>query len=260
MVRKKKDEPERTCATCGRGPDKDKCMDGEDCSRGGLWFPKEETKVDHKAHGERLSKGLDAIKERHDNLPGDCKISVNGGPAVPFPSAEATEQVTEMVEKHLEDQGVKPKVIDRRFIGKHILEEFEDGTVSFDGGPRVTKADMKEVVDLVQVIKGDKKPTQLDLEGKPLPEPEVEDDDETEVREFTIYRSNGLVFRIGTEALGKALEMKKKEGVNDRKDRIKLLVQNRSKVNSGKPLDPDRWDAGTKAIYERIMVGHGREP
>jgi len=116
-------------------------------------------------------------------------------------------------------------------------------------------------VDLVQVIKGDKKPTQLDLEGKPLPEPDVEDDDETEVREFTIYRSNGLVFRMGTEALGKALDLKKKESVNDRKDRMKLLVQNRSKVISGnKPLDPNRWDAGTRAIYERIMVGHGREP
>ena len=233
MRREKKDE-ERTCDNCAWGPVGEEC---EDCEHLDQWSPKEPA-----CDGDR------------------CTVSVNGGPAVPFPSKEATEQVTEMVEKHLEDQGVKPKVIDRRFIGKHILEEFEDGTVSFDGGPRVTKADMKEVVDLVQVIKGDKKPTQLDLEGKPLPEPAVEDDDETEVREFTIYRSNGLVFRIGTEALGKALEMKKKEGVNDRKDRIKLLVQNRSKVNSGKPLDPDRWDAGTKAIYERIMVGHGREP
>ena len=34
--------------------------------------------------------------------------------------------------------------------------------------------------------------------------------------------------------------------------------QNRSKVISGmNPLDRDRWDAGTRAIYNRIMVGHG---
>ena len=201
MGRKKKTEG-RTCATCGRGPDKDKCMDGEDCSRGDLWFPKE------------------------PECDGDsCKISVNGGPAVPFPSKEALGEMAKFVEGHTPEDPALPLIKKRLGLD--------------DVAPRST---------------------QLDLEGKPLPEPEVEDDDETEVREFTIYRSNGLVFRIGTEALGKALEMKKKEGVNDRKDRIKLLVQNRSKVNSGKPLDPDRWDAGTKAIYERIMVGHGREP
>lgn len=187
MGRKKKTEEERTCDNCAHGPVSEEC---EDCEHLDQWSPKEPA-----CDGDR------------------CTVSVNGGPVVPFPSKEATEQVTGMVKEHLEDQGVIPK-----------------------------------------------KPTQLDLEGKPLPEPYVEDDDETEVREFTIYRSNGLVFRMGTEALGKALEMKKKESVNDRKDRIKLLVQNRSKVNSGKPLDPDRWDAGTKAIYERIMVGHGREP
>lgn len=80
MGRKKKTE-ERTCATCGRGPDKDKCMDGEDCSRGDLWFPKE------------------------PECDGDsCTVSVNGGPAVPFPSKEATEQVTEMVRGHVEKQ------------------------------------------------------------------------------------------------------------------------------------------------------------
>lgn len=47
------------------------------------------------------------------------------------------EQVTEMVEKHLEDQGVKPKVIDRRFIGKHILEEFRrTGTITIPGAAK----------------------------------------------------------------------------------------------------------------------------
>ncbi len=227
MVRKKKVKTEeRTCATCGRGPDKDKCMDGEDCENGDLWFPKEETKVDHKAHGERLSKGLDAIKERHDNLPGDCKISVNGGPEVPFPSKEALGEMAKFVEGHTPEDPALPLI--KKGLG---LDDVAPSS------------------------------TQLDLEGKPLPEPDVEDDDETEVREFTIYRSNGLVFRIGTETLGKALELKKKESVNDRKDRIKLLVQNRSKVISGlKPLDPNRWDAGTRAIYERIMIGHGRDP
>lgn len=65
---------------------------------------------------------------------------------------------------------------------------------------------------------------------------------------------------MGEEALDKALELKKKESVSDRKDRMKLLVQNRAKVlNSSKPLDPNKWDAGTKAIYERIMVGHGKD-
>lgn len=44
---------------------------------------------------------------------------------------------TEMVEKHLEDQGVKPKVIDRRFIGKHILEEFRrTGTITIPGAAK----------------------------------------------------------------------------------------------------------------------------
>jgi hypothetical protein len=179
MGRKKNDE-ERTCATCGRGPDKDECMDREDCSKGDLWFPKEPE--------------CDEI---------ECKVSVNGGPAVPFPSKAAEQVIGEMVGKHVQ---------------------------------------------------------QLDLEGKPLPEPDVEDDDETEVREFTIYRSNGLVFRMGSEGLEKALEVKKKESVSDSKDRIKLLVQNRSKVMSGmRPLDPNRWDAGTRAIYERIMSGHSRD-
>lgn len=232
MVRKKKTEEERTCDNCAYGPVGEEC---EDCEHLDQWSPKEPA------------------------CDGDsCKISVNGGPAVPFPSTEATEQVTEMIGKHLVPHG---SVIGSRAFGNgHVLTEYADGKVSLDGAEPVSKETMKATLDLVQAIKGDKKPTQLDLEGKPLPEPDVEDDDETEVREFTIYRSNGLVFRIGTEALGKALEMKKKEGVNDRKDRIKLLVQNRSKVNSGKPLDPDRWDAGTRAIYERIMVGHGREP
>ena len=201
MAQKKKDEPERTCANCvfgprGRGNDCDICNDYD------AWQPKE------------------------PECDGDsCNISVNGGPAVPFPSKEALGEMAKFVEGHTPEDPALPLI--------------KKGLGLDDVAPRST---------------------QLDLEGKPLPEPDVEDDDETVVREFTIYRSNGLVFRIGTEALGKALEMKKKESVNDRKDRVKLLVQNRSKVNSGKPLDPDRWDAGTKAIYERIMVGHGREP
>ena len=172
---RKKDGPERTCATCGRGSNGATCEDADDCSKGDRWFP------------------------RNPELDNDrCTVSVNGGPAVPF-------------------------------------ERVEEAFAKVKAG-------------------------QLDLEGNPLPEPDVEDDDETEIREFTIYRSNGLVFRIGTETLGKALELKKKESVNDRKDRMKLLVQNRSKVISGKkPLDPDRWDAGTRAIYERIMVGHGKD-
>lgn len=188
MVRKKKTEEERTCDNCAYGPVSEEC---EDCEHLDQWSPKKPA------------------------CDGDsCKVSVNGGPEVPFPSKEATEQVTEMVKEHLEDQGV-------------IL----------------------------------KKPKQLDLEGKPLPTPEVQEDESTEIKTYALYYSNGLKFRMGEEALDKALELKKKESVNDRKDRIKLLVQNRSKVISGnKPLDPDRWDAGTKAIYERIMVGHGREP
>jgi hypothetical protein len=235
MGRKKKDEPERTCATCGRGPDKDKCMDGEDCEEWDPW----------------------SLKEPECDG-GSCTVSVNGGPAVPFPSKEATEQVTEMVKNHLDTYG---RVVSERTFGDgHVLTEYADGKVSLDGSQPVTKEAMKATVDAVQAIKGDRRPTQLDLEGKPLPEPDVEDDDETEVREFTIYRSNGLVFRIGTETLGKALELKKKDSIEDRKNRIKLLVQNRSKVISGNPLEPNRWDAGTRAIYERIMVGHGREP
>lgn len=233
MGRKKKDEPERTCANCANGPEpSDDC---ETCEGMDQWFPK------------------------GPECDGDsCKISVNGGPAVPFPSPEATEQVTEMVLEHLESV---PKVVDRKFIGKHILEEYEDGTVSFDGSPRVTKEAMKATVYAASGIKGDKWPKQLDLEGKPLPEPEVQEDESTETKTYALYYSNGLKFRMGEEALDKALELKKKESVNDRKDRIRLLVQNRAKVlNRLKPLDPDHWDAGTKAIYERIMVGHGREP
>ena len=196
---RKKDEPERTCANCANGPEP-----SDDCE---------------------TCEGMDQWSPKGPSCDGDsCKISVNGGPAVPFPSKEALGEMAKFVEGHTPEDPALPLI--------------KKGLGLDDVAPRST---------------------QLDLEGNPLPEPDVEDDDETEIREFTIYRSNGLVFRIGTETLGKALE-KKKEGVNDRKDRIKLLVQNRSKVNGGKPLDPNRWDAGTKAIYERIMVGHGREP
>lgn len=203
MGRKKKVKTEeRTCATCACGPIGD-VADCADCTDHDQWAP-----IEPECDGD------------------SCKISVNGGPAVPFPSKEALGEMAKFVEGHTPEDPALPLI--------------KKGLGLDDVAPRST---------------------QLDLEGNPLPEPDVEDDDETEVREFTIYRSNGLVFRIGTEALGKALEMKKKEGVNDRKDRIKLLVQNRSKVISGKkPLDPDRWDAGTRAIYERIMVGHGRDP
>lgn len=235
MGRKKKTEVERTCDNCRSGPKGERLEC--DCENHEDWKP--------------------LIEEECDS--DSCEISVNGGPAVPFPSKEATERVTGVVKEHLVPHG--SVVSERTFGDGHVLTEYADGKVSLDGSEPVTKEAMKATVDAVQAIKGDRRPTQLDLEGNPLPEPDVEDDDETEVREFTIYRSNGLVFRIGTETLGKALELKKKESVNDRKDRIKLLVQNRSKVISGnKPLDPDRWDAGTRAIYERIMVGHGREP
>jgi hypothetical protein len=63
-----------------------------------------------------------------------------------------------------------------------------------------------------------------------------------------------------SEALDKVLDLRKKESVSDRKNRIKLLVQNRSKIIRGTPLDPGLWDAGTRAIYERIMAGHGLDP
>lgn len=111
--RKKKDEPERTCATCAFGPIGD-VADCADCTDYDHWAP-----IEPECDGN------------------SCKISVNGSPPVPFPSPEAKEQVTEMVEKHLEDQGVKPKVIDRRFIGKHILEEFRrTGTITIPGAAK----------------------------------------------------------------------------------------------------------------------------
>lgn len=221
---RKKDEPERTCATCGRGPDKDKCMDGEDCSRGDLWFPKP------------------------PECDGDsCKISVNGGPTVPFPSAEATEQVTEMVEKHLEDQGVLPKVIERRFIGKHILEEYADGTVSFDGSPRVTKESMKTIVEAAQVVKGDKKSTQLDLDMKPAEYPvDVESED------YTI-----LTFECGSWSL-KVREDRLERAAED--DNILGLVQRRLKAGSELyPLSEgefDRWvQRFTKSLTNYVRTG-----
>jgi hypothetical protein len=203
MGRKKKNEPERTCANCAYGPEGDRRdEDCDACDDMDGWSPKEQ-----ECNGD------------------SCTVSVNGGPAVPFPSKEALGEMAKFVEGHTPEDPALPLI--------------KKGLGLDDVAPRST---------------------QLDLEGKPLPEPDVEDDDETEVREFTIYRSNGLVFRIGTETLGKALELKKKENVSDRKDRIKLLVQNRSKVISGlKPLDPNKWDAGTKAIYERIMAGHGKD-
>jgi hypothetical protein len=239
MGRKKKVD-ERTCGNCRFGPEgpSDDC---EMCEDKDQWNPIEPT--------------CDGI---------ECKVSVNGSPAVPFPSKEATERVTEMVKNHLDIYG---RVVRERTFGDgHVLTEYADDKVSLDGSAPVSKEAMKVIMegvkelgtDTVKKVVGAVK--QLDLEGKPLPEPDVEDDDETEVREFTIYRSNGLVFRMGSEGLEKALEFRKKESVSDSKDRIKLLVQNRSKVMSGmRPLDPNRWDAGTRAIYERIMSGHGRD-
>jgi hypothetical protein len=82
MAKKKKDELERTCDNCAYGPVSEEC---EDCEHLDQWFPKE------------------------PSCDGDsCKISVNGGPAVPFPSKEATEQVTGMVKEHVE----KPRQLD----------------------------------------------------------------------------------------------------------------------------------------------------
>jgi len=274
MAQKKKTE-ERTCDSCRFGP-QGQSDDCDDCEDHDAWQPKEEANIDTKVHGERLIKGLDAINERHDNLPDDCKISVNGGPSVPFPSKEATEQVTEMVKEHLENSVVPAHMVHK--VGNHELREFEDDTFSLDGGPRVSRVIMKKTIEAAGVLGGDnllaiakagveelenlrrKNNRQLDLSGNPLPDPEVIEDESTETKTYALYYSNGLKFRMGEEALDKALEHKKDEGISDRKDRMKLLVQNRSKVISGnKPLDPDRWDAGTKAIYERIMVGHGKD-
>lgn len=244
MGRKKK-EDERTCATCGRGPDKERCMDQEDCSKGDLWFPKE---PDHQTHGERLSKGLDAIEKRHDELPSDCKISVNGGPAVPFPSLEATEQVTEMVKGHLEDQDGNPKVIRRSFIGKHVLEEFTDGMMSFDGGPRVSRETMKATVDAARVIKdGVSKATQLDLDMKPAEYPV---DVEAEDYRVLTFECGSWTLKVREDRLESAAAC----------NNITALVQRRLKASGDLyPLSEgefDRWvQRFTKSLTNYVRTG-----
>ena len=233
MGRKKKDEPERTCATCDHGPERDACVNQDDCENGDLWYPKPPV------------------------CDGDsCKVSVNGGPAVPFPSKEATEQVTGMIKEHLVPHG--SVVSERTFGDGHVLTEYADGKVSLDGSEPVTKEAMKATVDAVQAIKGEKAQKQLDLEGKPLPEPEVQEDESTEIKTYALYYSNGLKFRMGEEALDKALELKKTENVSDRKDRIRLLVQNRAKVlNSSKPLDPITGTPGPRRYTSGSWSGTG---
>ena len=216
---------ERSCATCAHYGEQDYC---EDCESKDLWNPKEES----------------------------VTISVNGGPAVPFPSPEATEQVTEMVKGHLDKAGVVPTV-KRSFIGKHILEEFEDGTVSLDYGPRVTRESMQAVVDTVTAIKGDGKPKQVDLDGNPLPE--VSEDTEEETRTFIVLRHNAVTFRMSDEAYEKLVESKLTDGVGDRKDRILRAIQNKAKIvlPAGRPIDHGAWDAATEAIYKRVLEREG---
>lgn len=81
MGRKKKVKTEeRTCATCACGPIGD-VADCADCTDHDQWAP-----IEPECDGD------------------SCTVSVNGGTPVPFPSKEATEQVTEMVGEHLEKQ------------------------------------------------------------------------------------------------------------------------------------------------------------
>ena len=222
MVRKKKDETERTCATCGRGPDKDKCMDGEDCENGDLWFP-----TPPECDGD------------------SCKISVNGGPAVPFPSKEATEQVTEMVKEHLVPHG--SVVSERPFGNGHVLTEYADGWVSLDGSQPVTKEIMKGTLDFVESIKGDKKPTQLDLSGKPAEYPVG-----VEEESYTV-----LTFECGSWTL-KVREDRLQRAAED--DNVLGLVQRRLKAGSELyPLSEgefDRWvQRFTRSLTNYVRTG-----
>lgn len=225
MGRKKKVKmEERTCATCACGPIGD-VADCADCTDHDQWAP-----IEPECDGD------------------SCKVSANGGPAVPFPSKEATEQVTEMVGKHLEDQGVIPKdkVIARRFIGKHVLEEYEDGTVSFDGGPRVTKDKMKTMVEAVQIVKGDKQ-TQLDLDMKPAEYPVG-----VEEESYTV-----LTFECGSWSL-KVREDRLQRAAED--DNILGLVQRRLKAGSELyPLSEgefDRWvQRFTRSLTSYVRTG-----
>lgn len=122
MGRKKKDEMEMSCANCANGPEP-----SDDCE---------------------TCEGMDQWSPKGPSCDGDsCTVSVNGGPTVPFPSAEATEQVTEMVEKHLENDG--------------LIKAAKDG------------------LNELQAIRK-KHNQQLDLEGKPAEYPvDVESEDYT---------------------------------------------------------------------------------
>jgi hypothetical protein len=225
MGRKKKVEDERTCANCRFGPE-GQSDDCDECEDFDAWAPKGEPPCDDDS----------------------CKISVNGGPEVPFPSPEATEQVTEMVKGHL--------VVKRNFVGKHVLEEYEDGTVSLDRGPHVTKEAMKTIIEAVQTLGGDaamdmanaakaaleeraevarkhaREMQQLDLEGKPAEYPVG-----VEAEEYTV-----LTFECGSWTL-KVREDRLERVAED--DKILALVQRRLKASGDLyPLDEgafDRW-------------------
>ena len=224
MGRKKKVKTEeRTCATCACGPIGD-VADCADCTDHDQWAP-----IEPECDGD------------------SCKISVNGSPPVPFPSKESTEQVSEMVRGHLEDQDGNPKVIRRSFIGEHILEEYADGTVSFDGSPRVTKEAMKTIVEAAQVVKGDKKSTQLDLDMKPAEYPVG-----VEEESYTV-----LTFECGSWTL-KVREDRLESAAAC--NNITALVQRRLKAGSELyPLSEgefDRWvQRFTKSLTNYVRTG-----
>jgi len=189
---------------------------------------------------------------------------VNGGPAVPFPSKEAEEQMTEVVKKHLEDSGVisPDEVVKRSPVGDHVLVEYRDGKVSLDGGPKVSKDDMKTAINAAEIVK--ERPEllsaieqiaedraeaarkhvreiqQLDLEMKPA---QVRVDEEE--METVTYRK----FDLG-KFKAKIREDKIEETFGD--EALMNMVRGKVKVATKSVVNDGEWDAACHALHTRL--------
>jgi len=236
MGRKKKTEDERTCGTCRFGPEgqSDDCDECEDLD---AWAPK-----------SNYGTPTDALEELHDvECDGDCKISVNGGPAVPFPSKEAEEQVEEVVKNHLDAYG--RVVNERKFGNGHILTEYADGKVSLDGNPPVSKDVMKTIMEGVKELGTEtaKKVVgavkQLDLEMKPAQVYVPEDEMETVTyRKFDLGK---FMAKIRVDTI---------EGVSG-DESLMRLCRSKVKVATKALVNDGDWDAACHALHKQL----GRE-
>ena len=99
----------------------------------------------------------------------------------------------------------------------------------------------------------DKKPVQVNLDGEPVKEDLIEDE-ETVVAHYRFFRHGSFYLKIKDESLEKLLTKKKKETDIDFAERILSTVQKRVKISTEHPVGKMEYDEAWKQIFIRLKT------